>query len=988
MDETKAVIPGADIALINEGTQDTRRTVTNDEGFFSITSIPAGTYTVRVEMPGFASHERRNLTFRIGDERNIPDLILGVAGATEVVTVTSVPDTIAPMDSGEKAHIITDSDIQNLAIVGRSAVELMKILPGVVYTGEGFPGETVQFNQGLGQYNVAGTRNTQVSLLSDGADVIDPGCDCGAAVTPNTDLVSEVKVSTASFGADQGKGPVLFQSVSKAGSSEFHGTAYVYWRTDAANSQDWRANAFQTPKPEESYYFPGFNIGGPLTPGRDKLFFFAGFEWMGQNFTEGDIPAVVPTEDMRQGDFSAICDGSLSLKGGANGCPSNDFWGNGQPEDGLQDGIVDPSLWDPGGQVLMGLYPLPNRDPAEADGWNYISNIVKSQTRTQSLARIDWSISDNTKLYTRFNHEFQGTNYPYTLWWTNDQQVPYPTNLSGNYNTWSSSTSLANVISPTTTNEVLVAFTYWSMPHEFDEPDKVSLSGTGYPYQGAFPNSGGYIPSLTGWSNGFATLHNSGGLIDPTIFGNKWLVSVEDNFSKVLDTHTLKIGGRWGMITNDEPVTGDDQGIATFSTWGGNSTGNAYADLLMGRMSDYLEYDTNVVGALLRHEFAGYIQDSWKTTRQLTLELGLRFEHNGWNYDRSGYLAGFDQSLYDPDAPLEDYSGLVAPYLGWGGPRSVWKTPGLLVSPRIGFAYDLRGNGRTVLRGGGGIYRYHGRGADSLGAINNPPLTQNVYGCCGHQLQDPEGWATSVTRSNITVLEPNATTYPATYTWNLTVSQRLPYDIFWETSYVGNQGSHQLTSNNSGNLREINWVPEYTLPPGSGSSEENAARPYHSFADIHMKRHMLSQNYHSLQLMLNKQSGSFNFAASYTYSKALGIGGDSYGVQVDAFDFRNRSYGPLPYDRTHSFSIAYNYLVPQLTDHRIWSQVVNGWQFTGITQFQSGAPIRSLSIDGTTSDGLRAGNANDIMGTPDTTAQQFLICDRSFSVQELAGRFE
>ncbi len=975
-DESRAVIPGADVLLINEGTGDTRRTVTNDEGFFSLTAIPAGTYTVQIEMPGFATWKRTNVVLRVADRINIPDIVLKVGTAAEEVTVTSAPETIAPTDSGEKAAVITSKEIQNLSIVGRSAVELMKILPGVVYTGTGFPGETVQFNQGLGQYHVAGGRGDGgVALLSDGADVIDPGCDCGAAVTPNVDLVSEVKVQVASFGADQAKGPVVFQSVSKSGTSEFHGEGYVYWRTDQFNSQDWRANRFGTPKPEERYYFPGFNIGGPLTRDREKAFFFAGFEWMGQNFTEGDIPAVVPTAKMRQGDFSEVCTGGMVLKG-YNGCPSSTFWGN-WTDPGFAgispEGIIDPSLFNPGGKALMNLYPLPNRDPAANDGWNYVSNVVKSQHRDQELVRLDWSLSDNTKLYTRFNHEFQRTNYPYTLWWTNDQEVPYPSNLKGNYHTWSSSTSLANVLSPTTTNEVLVAITYWSMPHELEDPSKVSKSALGYPYNGVFDNGVDMVPSLTGWSSGLATLHQAGGLINPTIYGNKLLFSAEDNFSKVLDTHTLKMGFRYALTTNDEPTTNYDIGLFTTSSWGDNATGNAYADLLLGRMSDFSQSTINIESRLRRHEFSGYFQDGWKVTRRLTLDLGVRLEHNGYNYDAEGRLTGFDPTTYDPNAPLDAFSGLVAHYLGHDVPRSVWKTPKLLVSPRLGFAYDLSGSGRTVLRGGAGVYRYHGRGADSLGAINNPPLARNVYFCCGFDIGWPDTQEAELQKSNINVLEPNNDAYPATYSFSLTVSQRLPGDIFWETSYVGNTSSHQLTSNNSGNLRQINLIPEGTMP--LGSDNEADYRPYHSFNDIFMKRHMLSQNYHSLQVMVNRQTGAFNFAASYTFGKAMGVGGDSFGVEVNAFDIRNRSYGPLGYDRTHSFSIAYNWMLPNATEQRFLGAVLNGWQLTGITQFQSGAPIRDLGMAGTTSDGVSANDAIDITGSPDTTTQPFLVCD-------------
>jgi hypothetical protein len=190
---------------------------------------------------------------------------------------------------------------------------------------------------------------------------------------------------------------------------------------------------------------------------------------------------------------------------------------------------------------------------------------------------------------------------------------------------------------------------------------------------------------------------------------------------------------------------------------------------------------------------------------------------------------------------------------------------------------------------------------------------------------------------------------------------------------VGNVSHNQLTSNNSGNLRQINLIPEGTMPVGARNEAD--FRPFHSFNNIFMKRRMLSQNYHALQIMLNRQTGAFNFAGSYTFSKAMGIGGDSFGVDVNAFDIRNRSYGPLGYDRTHGFSIAYNWMLPNAVQEGAMAAVLNGWQLTGITQFQSGGPIRNLSLSGQTSDGVPAGNAIDMTGSPDSKAVPFLICD-------------
>lgn len=986
-DKSDAVVPGADVNLKSEGTGFERSTVTNPEGFFSISAVPAGTYTLTIEMPGFAKWQRTGLVLRPGDKINVPDISMAVAGSAQEVTVTAASESMTPVDTGEKSAIITAKQIQNLSVVGRSAVELLKILPGVVYTGEGFPGEVVQFNQGIGQYNVGGGRNEgMIAIVSDGADVIDPGCDCGAAVTPNMDMVQEVKVQVANFSAENAKGPTVFGSVSKSGTSQFHGSGYLYARHHSLNSQDWRANRFNTPKPRDRFLFPGFNIGGPLlipgtdfNKGRDKVFFFGGIEFMRQNVDLGVLPANVPTAQMRKGDFSQIADGYKWNGYDVANLPAGS---------GISSrGVIDPSLIDPGGRVLMNQYPLPNRDPKLNNGWNYVSNIVNPQHRRQELLRVDWAISEKTTIYTRYNHEFQSSPYPYTLWWTNANQVPNASTVQGDYNTWSTATNIAHVLNPTTTNEVVFALTDWNMPHEVTQPDKVSRTKLGYPYKGIFKNtSTDLIPNVTDWGGGVATMHQAGGLQDPKIFGNKLLLSVDDNFSKVYSTHTMKFGVHWQWQTNDEATTRDDAGIITPTTWGGNSTGNAYADLLMGRVGAYAESTKNIVGYIRRQELAFYAQDSWKVSRRLTLELGARFIHQGWNFDTEGKMAGFDPKKYDPNAPITAYSGVVARYRGDDVPRSIWITPALIVTPRFGFAYDISGKGKTVLRGGAGRFVFHGRGGDSFGAVTNPPLAQQVtLGWNAGTLAeidkiDPK---TQIQKSDLTVLEVGTNRVPSTYSYSLTLSQKIGWDTFLETSYVGNTSRHQLTVGNN----NINVVPEGAMFGFPKGGDANNYRPYLSYGTINQVGHSLSQNYNSLQVMANRQSGRFNFSSAYTFAKALGIGGNTWGgaATVDKFNQRRRSYGPLPYDRTHSFTVAYNYLVPDAVQTRLLGSILNGWQFSGISQLQSGAPLYGFSMGGTmaqpaiTADGSlnKSISSVTVAGTPDTPAQPVLICDPS-----------
>jgi hypothetical protein len=984
-DQTNAVIPGATITLTHETTGAVRRTVSNAEGYFSIVGIPAGQYRVLVEAKGFNKWERTGMIFHAGDRLTLTDIVLTVAPTAEQVEVIASAATVIPVDTGEKAQVITSTQIQNLAVLGRSADELLKILPGVVYTNPDDPGTpagfTVQFNRGIGNYNVAGTRNTQVANVSDGANVIDPGCNCGSAVTPNMDMLQEVKVQVSNFAAENALGPVVFNAVSKSGSSEFHGEAYLYARHHSLNARDWRNNFFKTKKPTDSFYYPGFNIGGPLTKKRDKLFFFAGVEIQRQNHDLGVRPAVVPTEAMRRGDFSDTA--YLSKLNGydVNTMPRNDAEGNGNccgpaiTAAMLSGGKIHPSAIDKGGQILLNLLPLPNQDPAQSGGYNYTSNIINPEHRHQQLVRVDYNISDNTKLYTRFNHEYQSSPYPFTLWWYNSNDVPWPGDLHGGYNTWSSSTSLVKVLDPSTTNEIVFAATYWGMPHKIRKMDKVSRKALGYPYKGIFDNPTDVIPSFTDWGGGVPDFIQPGGLDNPTIFGNKWLISVRDNFSKVVGTHTMKFGFFFEFVTNDEPTTAEDHGFLQPTNWGGNSTGNAFADLLLGRVGAYSEGTTNVVGYFRKREWSGFAQDSWKVTRRFTLEYGARFQHMGWMYDKDGKMFGFDSRLYRPESKVTDYTGLVSPHLGWKGPKSIWKTPPLLVAPRVGFAYDLTGRGNSVLRGGAGVYKHLDRNGDIFGTIGNPPLRLlvnlgwNAGTLADIDRMDPK---TQTPVTNLTVLLPYEDRVPTTYSWSLTLSHRLPGQTVFEASYVGNSSSHQMVCTNCGD--NVNAVPEGAMFGFPLGTDPNAYRPFKNYGTINMRSHGLSQNYHSLQVTANRQVGRVNYSAAYTFSKAMGVGGDSFGTPSDAFDRKRRSYDVLPYDRTHTFSIAYNVLLPGNFRNTFGKAALNGWQISGISQWQSGAPLRNFQFSGTMANGQTL-SAINVNGTPDTPARPWLTCD-------------
>jgi hypothetical protein len=274
---------------------------------------------------------------------------------------------------------------------------------------------------------------------------------------------------------------------------------------------------------------------------------------------------------------------------------------------------------------------------------------------------------------------------------------------------------LTHVFSPTLTNEVIFSYTAIFFPNVFNDPSKVDRTALGMPFQGVFQNGVTQIPALNGWGGSeFATIFNPGGFEvggSRGLYADKFMPTLADNVSKVWNTHTIKGGVFWEYIINAQPANGYTNGQIQEANWGGNSSGSAYADLLTGRVAAYTEQDRNRINNISYHTFEVYAQDSWKATRRLTLEFGLRASHyQPWN-DREGYgFAIFKPELYNPSAAPRDYTGFTWNARDNNVPNSGFPNKALRWQPRVGAAFDIFGSGQTVLRGGWGRFYYQGQG--------------------------------------------------------------------------------------------------------------------------------------------------------------------------------------------------------------------------------------------------------------------------------------
>ena len=1015
VDSSDAVLPGATVTLVNELSGDQRTTVTNEAGNFVFAAVQAGTYTIKVELSGFQNVETKGVVLRLGEKRNLTGIKLGVAGLSEQVAVTATTE-LAPVSSGEKSVSITGEQIQNTAIVGRSAAELLKILPGMAPTNggssgaPGFNGEVYGINgngdggnnkqSAIGNYSSNGTGTNALDIVIDGAHGTDPGCNCATSVNPNPDMVEEFKVLQANFGAENAKGPTTINVVSKAGGREFRGTAYTYIRNYKMNANEWFLNKVDDTasgaqnRPQNKFYFPGFNVGGPLLiPGtdlnknRDKLFFFFGYEYYKQDLDTGTLKSWVPTQAMRNGDFSDTAYIRQLTMGGASvgGVKLPLF-----PQTG---GHVPADQIDPNGQILLNLMPLPNIDPAQSGGYNYVQNVPMSQNNHQALGRVDYSVSDNTKLFFRYNFQAERQPFPVGLWWRNANQVPYPTSVVADNRSHSATTSLTKVFGATLTSETTFGLTYINFPNRLEDPTKVSRSALGFDNPGLYKNGLDQVPSVVTWGDG-PTMFNPGGF-DPELFARKWLTSIAQNVTKVAGAHTIKGGGYYEYINNNQPGNNNSNGQLESASWAGGSTGNAIADILTGRGNTYNESTKNALHNESYHLAEFYVQDSWKVKPRVTLEGGLRVSHLGNWYDHEGIgMAVFDPALYNRGAGVADLSGLTWNAIDSSVPLSGAESKYFFYAPRTGFAWDIQGTGQTVLRGGYGIFNYHDEQGPFAGSLDVPAgvrvatISRTPSVAAGVLLRDIPSVDPGAQPVSLDALDRNDDQQPRTQSWSLTLQRRLPWSVTVETGYVGSK-SDRLRNDGIAN---INVIPAGAML-GNPGGNPNDFRPYPQYNELRWVQHNLYSNYHSWQTLVSRQTGRFSFTGAYTFSKALGIraGGGRTGRQINPptlDQLRDFTYGTLGSDRRHLLSLAYSWLLPDVGSG-VTNAILGGWQLSGISQWISGVPLQlvggdgNFRIDGTNAQGVTI-NPTNITGSPNLQVMPVLTCDPRGSGDVLA----
>ena len=1011
-DPSQAVVPQAKVTLKDAQSGSQRETVTNSDGYFTIASVPVGSYELTIETKGFNPYKVSGITLNGGDKRNV-DAQLTVGATSQAVEIHAAADAIAPVDSGEKAALITQKELQNFVSVGSNAAEFIKIMPGFgIQNGTSnkanFSGETIGINANgdagsqsplNNAFSYNGLPSNSLDITADGAHVSDPGCNCDTPVNPNSDMISELQVKTSNFSAENQKGPAVISSVAKSGGQSFHGSGFLYARNYALNANDALFNASGIGRPENKYYYPGFTLGGPvLFPGskfnskRNKLFFFTGYEYFYQVLDTGLLRATVPTTGEIGGNFSpaeVAKEGKITASGGPPGQITNPAYPT---------GILPASVIDPNMQALMKLYPQPNANPDATGGYNYVQAETFNQNNHQWMSRVDYSISDNTKLFVRYNLQRETQQFPVGLWWRQTDQVPYPTPVEGKNRSDSVTASLTHVFSPTMTNEFVFGYTFIGFPNVFQDPTKVDRAKVGYNYQGLFKNGVAQIPSFggNGWqSQEAALIFNPGGFeaggATAGLYANKYMPSFSDSVTKVWGTHTIKGGVFWERIRNAQPANNNTNGYLQVNVSNPNTLGNEYADLVTGTLNSYGQSSFNRINDIAYHTYEAFGQDSWKVTRRLTLEFGLRATHfQPWS-DQLGFgYSIFDYSKYSSSCTPLQYCGFEWNKRSSNIPLGGFPTRALFWQPRFGVAFDLSGDAKTVLRGGWGRYYYHSgqftNGLDVSAGVISRSLGANVNGV-PVLARNLDTLNVADQASSPSAVDSKDDKQPYTDSYSFTISQRLPWSSQLEVAYVGNQSRDLGLTAGAGS--NINLVPVGSmLASRNGGVDPNSLtadtfRPLLGFSDLNLATNKGYANYNAAQVTWIRTKGRYTINMNYTYGKAMGLLYNNGGPTYDQFNINN-NYGVQSGNRTHIFNLAYSVELGSPVHDKIAGGLVNGWQLSGILQAQSGANLTGNSGGGNFSFNLNSakipGTAFNIsnaslLGTTDIQLNPILTCN-------------
>ncbi len=989
-DSGGGVMPGATVTVKNTGTNLTRDAVTGTDGTFVFPDLLAGTYDIKVTIEGFKTYEQQGLKLGATERLALRAIALDVGQLSEQVTVQAEAALVQTTNAA-RSGLVDRQKIDDIALKGRDFAGYLKLLPGVTDTSNR---EAPGWGS-MGGLSING-RSGGFNFSYDGVTSKDTGSNSGNYSAPALDSIAEVRVQTSNFQAEYGRSSgATVTVVTRSGTKDWRGSLAYYKRDDALNGNEFSrrqqcrlGNTAQCDAPQYQFDNTAWTLGGPvLVPGtdfnkgRNKLFFFFSQDILSRTDPGGLNQRRMPTDLERRGDFSQTLDangklisirdpllsGNCSATDGGPAC----FPGN----------VIPLSRIDPVARTMLNLLPLPNAtDPTGTRQYNYTFQTVQDRPRNDQVLRMDWNVAEKTTFYSRVQWGYEHYEGGVTSLLGSQGGWPQqPTNYSirsaGLVNT------LLHTFNSTTFSEVTVGFN-WSHQNT-RATDQAAKDGNDSTL--VLPGWRQFFPQ----SNPDHVLPNAsfGGGIPGNIapfsvesrwpfFGYNTLWNVSGNLTKIMGAHNVKTGLFVEHTTRPAQRASAFNGSLSFNTDGSNplNTNIGYANALLGAVTQYQEADghPSAHGQFMNTEF--YVQDNWRVKPKFTIDAGVRFYYITPTQSEGDQVAVFGPDSFSPSAAPQLFQPISTP----SGRRAVNPVTGEIlplvyvgrlvpgtgdfingmelydgtpqqdhpfrVAPRIGFAWDVTGDGRTAVRGGAGVFYDRYSDDDVLDLIELPPLL-NTY--TTNYTTIAELLASPLTATPTAVRLIDEFKPPVVYNWSLGVQREIGWNFVGDVAYVGNAARDQRVN------KPINGRPYgYTYQPSSldptnvsgGITQplpNDLLRPYRGYGDITQRTFDGYGDYHSIQATINRRRSSDGLSFGAAYTREL-VNKTLSGIDPFVDDNRARNYRWVTGDngsRKHNLVLNYSYEVPNLGKR--WDNLASrlafeGWQVSGITSLLSG----------------------------------------------------
>jgi hypothetical protein len=963
-DEKGANILGAKITVTSPATGLQRSATTADNGVFRVLALPTGMYEVRAESPGFTTATVKDIEIGVDQVRTL-DLVLRVSGTAETVTVEAHAD-LTQTESSKVGEIIDNRKVEDLPLNGRDFAQLARLSPGVAVSGGGGGQQGGEGN--VSGFSSNGQRSTSNNFLVDGVD--NNNYFAGeAAQLPSIDSIQEFEVQTNTFAAEYGRnsGSVV-NLVTKSGTNQLHGSAYEFFRNDVLDARNF-FNQKQFPKAGLHLNQFGGTLGGPIL--KNRTFFFLNYEGFRRKAGITRITNV-PTLDQRAGTFTDASGVQFTV-------PVN-----------------------PTSAQIFQLYPKPNLTSASG---NFISSPAQSDGTDQFLVKIDHRLRNSDNLSARYSRTRIDTFFPFTPGQSGTNVPGYGVNDNGADHLVA--ISYTRVFTPRTLNEARFGFTRSNtqLATQLGPQATTYNINTGWP--AGSPLGLGNIPQLSfsgGFVSGSAAVSNLGGAIDQpnrtAINTFQWV----DNVSHTTARHDIKLGADIRYTQLNRLYDLAFSGQVSFSglqntAENGMNVPNALIDFAEGLSSGALQFVGDSHRNFRTTSYGIFGQDSFKLRKNLTLNYGLRYELNTVLHEAHGRLSTFRPQNFtqflDPnnpniqtDLPALHAAGIVT-QSDVGG---IYDPDHNNVAPRIGLAWDVFEDGKTVFRSGYGVFYETIIGNIPGNVMLNPPFLPdffNAFPVWPAKTFAPSGFPV------LTVTQQKLRT-PYAQHYNLLMQHELPGKALMEIGYVGTSGTklprfrqidqafitpeqlQNLTPDLEDRLLILGLPPaaahflasNIASNPSTIAAIPNIARtPFFGYAQLFQAEDTISSNYNSLQAKLDKRfSHGLSFLMAYTWSKSIDgasvfFGSGANGTTIFPQDNYNlkAERGLSDFDIRQRLSWSFLYELPNL---RALPKVLgDGWQLGGILSLQTGQPFSVLT--GSDNSGTGLGNDRpDLIGDP------------------------